>query len=256
MCPARFRLDERLDRYLALMKGHLVATENKRKGQLLPGHKRLGKRFIPPLMQMNIAEHISYIDDILPELIWTGLLNERIGYVESAGVLERISLTVEDIRRPDQHGNFAIMSTFKTLNDEQNSSLVRRLEEEDVGNVLRNSVAPLTLLYEGFPLSFLGPPDQIYSTDELVSTIKKCVDRVVDKYETPGIMLNGALMFSLLVTKRLSICDEIDIPDFNSVVTAPESDEAKHAAAFLRANALAEFGMRKIDSTWSLLQNS
>ena len=217
----------------------------------MPGHKRLGKRFIPPLMQMNITEHISYIDDMLPELIWTGLLNERIGYVESAGVLERIFFTVEDIRRPDQHGNFAIMSTFKTLNDEQKSSLVRRLEEEDVGNVLRNSVAPLMLLYEGCPLSFLGPPDQLYSTEELVLTITKCVDRVVDKYDTPGIVLNCALLLSLLVTKRISISSEIDLPDLNSVINAPKSDEAKEAAAFIRANALAEFGMRNIEPTWA-----
>ena len=225
--------------------------QNTGQSQFLAGHKRVGKRFIPPLMQVPLAAHVSYIDNMLPELIWIGLLNDRLGYIDSSSVLQEVFLSIEEIRHSDQHGNFAIMSTFKSLSHQQSNSLIERLEERAVINVLRNSIAPLTLLYEGCPLSFIGPPDKRHSTDELILPIKTCVDRVADKYDTPGVILNGALLLSLLVTRRVSFSKEIEIPDFNLVVTAPESDGAKHAAAFMRANALAEFGMREIEPAWA-----
>lgn len=41
------------------------------------------------------------------------------------------------------------------------------------------------------------------------------------------------------------------LPDFNSVIDAPESDEAKRAAGFMRANAIGEFGMLEISDAWA-----
>ena len=99
--------------------------------------------------------------------------------------------------------------------------------------------------------SLLGQPHRSHEREELVSVLKSCVGQIIDKYDTPGIVLNGAVLLSLLVTKRIFISEEIDMPDLNSIIDAPNSDEAKHAASFVRANALTEFGMREIEPTWA-----
>ena len=49
---------------------------------MLEDHRREGKRFIPPLMDLSGRDtmlFISYNDSILPELIWIEFLNEKFG---------------------------------------------------------------------------------------------------------------------------------------------------------------------------------
>jgi len=222
-----------------------------RKKKLLDGHKRVGKKFIPPMMQLPMSTSISYVNDMLPELVWIGLLNDKVGYVPAARAIEKVFLAVEDIKDNEQHGNFALISSFNVLSDEQKISLNEKLAQEGVLELLQDSVAPLLLLYDNCPISFLGPPSTVYTNDQLVAAIKDGVGRVIDKYDTPGIVLNGAILISRLVTKKIHFSSEMDLPDFNSVIDSPDSDKAKHAAGFMRASALSEFGMLEVDTTWA-----
>ena len=238
-----------------LLHGHLLESnmsKNKRnKKKFLDGHIRVGKRFVPPLMQLNMNTSISYVNDMLPELIWIGLLNDKVGYVRAARVLEKIFSFAEDIKDPKQNGNFALISTFNLLNDEQKNSLREKLNNEGNLELLQNCIAPLTLLYENCPLSFLGPPTYVFTDGKLVFAIKECVGRAIDKYDTPGIVLHGAMLLSRLVTKKIKFSAEMDLPDFNAVIDEPDSEEAKKAAGFMRANALTEFGMLNIKPSWA-----
>ena len=237
------------------LHGHLLESNmNKKKRnrkKFLDGHKRVGKRFVPPLMQLNMNTSISYVNNMLPELIWIGLLNDKVGYVRAARVLEKIFLFAEDIKDPKQNGNFALISTFDLLNDEQKNSLREKLKNEGNLELLQNYIAPLTLLYENCPLSFLGPPTYVFTHEKLVFAIKECVGRAIDKYDTPGIVLHGAMLLSRLVTKKIKFSTELDLPDFNAVIEMPDSEEAKLAAASMRSIALAEFSMLNIEPSWA-----
>lgn len=222
-----------------------------KKKPILEGHKRVGKRFIPPMMQLPMSTSISYVNDMLPELIWVGLINEREGYVGGARIIEKVFLAVDDIKEEGQGGNYALMSAFNTLRPDQKNSVNERLRSEGVLETIQNSIAPLVLLYDRCPLNFFGPPTTIYDEIHLVSTIKECVGRIIDRYETPAVVLYGAMLIARLVTKTISLPAGIDLPDFNAVVDSPDSEEAKQAAGFMRANGLAEFGMLNISNEWA-----
>jgi hypothetical protein len=188
---------------------------------------------------------------MLPELIWIGLLNERAGYVRGARIIERVFLAVNNLKRKGQEGNFALMSCFNSLTSEQKIELVAMLRSDDVLGVIQNSIAPLVLLYNECPLLFLGPPPNTYTENDLISTIKRCVGKTIDRYETPAIVLYGAMLLYRLVSKTIRFSQELDLPDFNAVINSPDSEEARRAAGFMRANALAEFGMLKLDNSWA-----
>lgn len=222
-----------------------------KKHRVLEGHKRVGKRFIPPMKQIPMSTSTSYVDDMLPELIWIGLINERVGYAPGARILEKVFLAVSELKEEGQHGNFALISNYTCLSIEQKEKLIDSLKGQEVLEEIQNAVAPLILLYDDCPLKFIGPTDNIISNEELVSRIKECVGKVINKYETPGIVLNGSMLLSRLVTGTIKFPADMDLPDFNTVITDPESEEAKHAAGFMRANALGEFGMQEIDPTWA-----
>ncbi len=223
----------------------------KKKKQLLKGHKRIGKRFIPPMKQIPSMNQVSYIDNILPELIWIGLINEKVGYIRGTRILEKIFSTIDEFKEPEQHSSFALISSFNSLSLYQKECLAEVLDQDGFLEIVRNSIAPLNLLYENCPLLFLGPPTEQYSSEELIATMKNCVGKVIDKYETPGIVLNGSILLSRLVTRKIKFPADMDLPDFNAVINSPDSDDAKRAAAFMRSNALMEFGMHKVDTSWA-----
>lgn len=97
----------------------------------------------------------------------------------------------------------------------------------------------------------MGPPTNTYSHEDLTSIIKLCVGKVIDQYDTPGILLYGAMLLARLVTKTIKFPADMDLPDFNAVINSPGSEEAKRAAGFMRANGLGEFGMMKVGNAWA-----
>jgi hypothetical protein len=219
--------------------------------KILAGHKRVGKRFVPPIMQLPMTVGTSYVNDMLPELIWIGLINERVGYVRGARIIEKVFLAVDARKEKGQEGNYALMSSFNKLTTDQKTAIAQALREEGVLDIIQNSIAPLVLLYDDCPLNFLGPPTNTSSQEDLISIIKLCVGKTIDRYDTPGIVLYGAMLLARLVTRKIKFSADMDLPDFNSVIDSPGSEEAKRAAGFMRANALAEFGMMKAGNAWA-----
>src|SRR4051794_28164966 len=63
-----------------------VADRNKRRGKtgprgrrskVLEGHQQRGKRFIPPLMQLDNWKFLSWHNDMLPDFLWIALMMGR-----------------------------------------------------------------------------------------------------------------------------------------------------------------------------------
>ena len=226
-------------------------TKENSKTTILRDHKRKGKKFIPPLMQFPTNIRTGYINNMLPELVWLGLLNEQYGYVSAARIMEKIFVNAKSVTDSTQHGNFALISTYKTLKENQKRLLAQKLQEDKVSVSLRNSIGSLTLLFDNCPLSFIGPPVHHYSETNLISNLSNCIGRVINKYETPGIVLNGSILLFRMATRTLRISSEVKAHNLNAVIDAPKSDEGKRAAAFIRAYTLGEFGMLNVDSSWA-----
>jgi hypothetical protein len=222
-----------------------------KKKELLSGHKRVGKKFIPPLMQLPGMRSMSYVDDILPELIWLGLINDTLGFVAGARFFEQIVKAAIEATE-GKHGNhYALLSLYRSFDSDQKERFVKALTQASILNPLREYVAPLVLLYDECPIRFLGPPETVKSKEQLLRNVKTCIELHVDKYETPGIVLNGMILISRFLTKSIHFSSNIELPDLNAVINRPGSEDAKRAAGFIRSNVLADFGMMNIDKTWA-----
>lgn len=222
-----------------------------RKKGVLDGHKKVGKRFIPPMLQIPHLQQTSFVDDILPELVWIGLLNDQLGYVRGARVIEQMFRSVEDVRTENQHGNFALMSTYRVLNASQKTELTNRLDHTGHARIIRVAIAPLVILYDDCPLNFFGPPTSVITEDELVARIRHCIGHTIDRYETPAVVLYGAMLIYRLVSRTIFFPRDMELPKFNAVIDAPESEEAKRAAGFMRASVMSEFGSLNLPKAWA-----
>ena len=222
-----------------------------RKTQVLKDHKRRGKLFIPPLKQLENFRSYSYLNDMLPELIWLGLINDKLGFVAGAEFARKLAVSFSSIVPAESHRNFAFASAFKSLSENDHQRIIATLSDCGILAITQSLLSPLTCLYDNFPLSFIGRPDNPASGPDLLGTIRESIKRHSDKFDTPGIILNGSVFQFRLATNKIKISSKIDLPDLESVVDAPGTEEAKRAASFLRAHAIGEFGMAEIDPAWA-----
>lgn len=222
-----------------------------KKRRNLEGYKRQGNRFIPPMKQLPQVREQSYINDMLPELIWLGLIHDRAGYQFGARVLKSVVEVTKGLPARTMRFNFALQIAYAALSDDVKSSIIRHWHQEDLLEVIRDAIAPLVLLYDGCSLAFVGPPSQVLSEQLLINRMRRCVANHLDKTETPSIVLHGALMLTRLMAGTIKFAKHIDLPNLNAVIDDPESEEARKAASFMRANAGAEWAALEVPNQWS-----
>jgi hypothetical protein len=211
-----------------------------KKKTVLGDHKKVGSKFIPPMMQFPNWNEISYINQILPEIIWMGLINDKYGYRSGINLSSKIATKAFELKETDKHINFTIASNFNLLSDKKKSELVHALTESYDISKYRDALLPLIALYQGFPLSFIGMSEKIWKKEELVAIMKKCVERHFNKYETPASIIQANVTYVRGSTGGLHFASHIDMPDLNSLLDDPESEKAKRAESFVRIGAMQE----------------
>ncbi|WP_306591344.1 hypothetical protein [Geothrix sp. 21YS21S-4] len=224
-----------------------------KKKQFLAGHQRIGKRLVPPMMRIKNLKSISYIDHLLPELIWIGLLNQKYGYLITSRILESLFLTIDKITNSQASGNFALISSYNRLSLPQKNQIHTECKYKGILESLQNGIAPLVLLYDGCPLSFFGPPTEMISPTILTDILEKCLRETIDKYEIPGTALNFSMLLYKLTIGKIHFPSDMELPDFNCIFNDLHSEEGKYAAGIARSHALADFGHGEVDPSWANL---
>ena len=102
----------------------------KKDKKVLEDHKKVGSKFIPPLLQLKPGfSEISYINQVLPELIWMGLLNDSFGYKKGIELASKISKFAVELIGEENYLNFSLASNYNLLSQDLKVSLIKILEE-------------------------------------------------------------------------------------------------------------------------------
>jgi hypothetical protein len=231
---------------------------NKKNKKILGDHKKVGNKFIPPMAQFAFTD-ISTVNEILPEAIWMGLLNDSYGYREGVHLASELAQLAHTIYNSDKHINFALTSSYEYLSDDKKKVLVNELAKKGLLSKLQKSLYPLIKFYEGFPMSFLGDGGTTQDKDFQIQSLKNTVAKHFSRYETPGIIMLANVIYIRALTGGLHIAPGLHLPDFESLIKAPESDEAKKSASQVRSMVIMEAmpqegessGLKWAESFWN-----
>lgn len=221
-----------------------------KKEKILEDHKKVGSKLIPPMAQLGMTE-ISYVNQIFPEIVWMGLINQREGYRSGTKVVEFMAKRSNEIKTSEKYINFSLASSYGKLGEEQKTQIVADLKKENIYSIIQQSLAPLTCLYDNFPMAFLGPPIEHIGKDTLIEVLKACISKYINKYEQPGMVMQASVMYIRGITGGLFFAKGLEVPDLDKIINDFDSEEGQRAASSVRAFVLSEYiplGEEKSDS--------
>jgi len=117
---------------------------------------------------------------------------------------------------------------------------VNELKKQELLESIQIYLSPLIVLYDGFPMSFLGVIQSHMEKKILIHRVKDALRQYMDKYEKPGLVLQSTTIYIRGITGGLYLTKDIEAPDLNSIIDDPESEQAKRAGAFVRSSVLME----------------
>ena len=231
------------------------ASKPVRKREVLEDHKRIGKRFVPPfLYQLGPLSEISWVNEIMPEILWIGLLIEHFGYQRGVELGLHPSKAAVAAYASEKCEFFGCASSFDRLSAEQKDNIVRDLDRFGVLADLLVGLHPLLALYPSCPLRFLTERP-ILPEDGDLDLIRSTVDKLYARRDVFATRVQSTVIYFAFIADCLKVSSRTSLADFPEVERYPETEKSKQIAASVRAtlNLLCGEIAAPISPQWPLL---
>ena len=204
---------------------------------ILSDHQKIGTRFVPPLAQLNMKA-TRWVDGMMPELLWQGLLVGRYGVREGLGLaLSLAKAANESFPAESKRPFLATASGYGELTPQQGEETITRLVASEHLPLLQQGLSPFLDLYPKCPLAFLfnGQAPAVDADDGL-ERIKSAVIQLYDKRGKPATVVLANTIYIGALTGKIRYTTQTQIPNLEAVWDYPNTDESRQVASRLRAS--------------------
>lgn len=221
------------------------AGKRPRKHGILSDHKKVGKKLLPPFNYMlGGLREISYIDSIIPELIWIALLQDRCGRKEGVELARAFSKAAIESAVHEKKVFFGHVSAYAELSEEERESALTSLEQTGDLERLRQVLMPLISFYPECPLSFLFPGGvpALQNRDRALSEFKLLLNELYDRTSRTAVFALATFMYLGFLGDAVKVFENLTLAKFDEIEKYPSTDLSKQIASGIRSFALVFFG--------------
>jgi hypothetical protein len=209
------------------------------KSHVLSDHKKIGKRFVPPFIAAigNLSE-VSWVDQIIPQLIWIARLIDTFGFkkgVDHSLAIARIAKESADKEKTDW---FGWLSSFSNLSEQQKSFIIEKLTAEGILDEISSAFSSFVTFYPAFPLLFLTtitPKDLGNDTVAELEEIKQTLLNLYDRRSVFAMRVQATVIYLAFVNDFLKVAKGLALADFPEIENYPNTERSKEVAASIRA---------------------
>jgi hypothetical protein len=179
---------------------------------------------------------VKWIDDLLPEMLWLGMLNNDHGHRRGTQVAAELAQAVDRTIASEQRKAFAMTSAYSSIPSEQWPEVIRSISANALGE-LQHTLRPLVALYPRCPLKGLWrgePPPQ----DDDVTIIRRHVATLVNRGCRPAMLAQANAIYIAVITKKLVIDQGSFLSRIEAITSYPDTDESRMVGAAVRAATL------------------
>lgn len=212
----------------------MAKPKNPRPG-VLRDHKQIGKRFIPPFVaQLGPMNEVSWRTDIIPDVLWLALLNERHGLIEGAELCRQLAVSAKGVVKTDQLSWFGAASTFSLLDNTQQAAVVAELRSCGALDKVRDALLAFPMFYPACPLNFLYEQPQPASPDVL-HRFKTTLNSLFDRGGREATFAQANGIYIAFTTDMLKVAPGLALANFPAIEAFPHTEESKTIASGVRA---------------------
>ena len=237
-------------------------TKQATKNQVLSDHRKVGKKFVPPMLQISNVESVSFASQAIPEFLWLATLNRSYGWQQGAELslslafkaCESTGINLEEFRKQDGESPkelFATSSAYITLAQEQKLDIVKRLKASFEWELFVEALSPIVSLYPQFPLGFIFEEAVILSNEKDVENLKSIISPLYEKNSKEAVSMYANAIYITFATNKLKAVRGTGFENFPEIQNYPDTEESKMIAASVRASILSILGMSKTPPDWA-----
>jgi hypothetical protein len=226
----------------------------KQETEILFDHKKVGKRLIPPMLQLSGPFHdVKWKNNCIPNLIWIGLLIDKFGLQKGTELSLSIAKITSTLTKNNVELNFALLGSYSAISPRVKNQLRLILSENGELDLVTSAFSDLNHFYPNFPLRFLLKNCQPNQTFKLDRT-KFIIESLYYRGEKFAMYVQTCVVYIQLVLGRIQISSSInsDNWDIEEIKNYPETEKSRRVASHIRAdiNCLCSIDIEKMDDSW------
>ena len=214
------------------------------KNSVLSDHKRIRKKFIPPFLQSGDFEEVSWIDYVLPELLWLGIINESNDLKVGADLALSLASEADKVNKTPKKIWFAPASSYSIFTINQKKKIIKGLRLSGKIDRLKRAFLPLGKFYPECPLNFIFEDQlpNVKNTQEMLEKFKRVLSKFFDKRGTPATFIQANAIYVAFCTDMLVVDRKTVLANFPAIDKFPFTEESQRIASAIRASINVFFG--------------
>jgi hypothetical protein len=226
---------------------------DKAKRQVLSDYKRVGAKFVPPMLhRVGAFDYISWANQTLPELVWWDVLMDRVSHRFAARVVEVIGNYFKSKNRHECW--WAFTSDYTHVDGNDVDGLKDHMQRAGVLAAFADGIFGFLCLYPECPISRLSdrPPADV--DIKYLCHFESRMRELEDKRSRSSVLIQAQAVYMGFVVGKLHVQRGLALADFPEVQHYPDSERSKQVGASICAavNMLAGSKLPKYsDDTWT-----
>lgn len=157
------------------------------------GYKKSGKVYTPPILQLGQLNAVHWVNELLPELFWIGLLQQKYGFGNGSNISSKvvgIALQLSD----DKNIWFGPISIFSKFSDVEKELLKKEFSRNHILTELQSTFSHINYYYPNFPLSFLFNDNESTFDKGKLDSFKIFINSIYDRTSIPANLIQGVAL--------------------------------------------------------------
>lgn len=223
------------------------ATNRKR---VLVDHAQKGKILIPPFVhRLGGLHEVSWVQTLVPELAWIGVLHDRFGDKRAVELITAISRAARNADSANGASSetkgqaFVSASDFRRLTPDAWAEIRAALTAEKKLDSIQEALLPLGANYPSFPLAELWEFDVRSALKADLRPLKENLIQLFTRTERRAMMVQATAIWLWFDSGKLKVFEGLTLAQFPEVEHYPETELSRRVGSSIRASLNSFFGM-------------
>lgn len=217
-----------------------MSQSEKNQSRILQDHVKKGKVLVPPFVAvLGPWNDVSWHYEILPEVIWIGLLHKMYGEQEGTNLaLDLAQSLVTEGTRASVGFDSEIANVEPLIKERAKGKLI----EKGVLYDIARATSPLTRYAPTTGLQFIAENSECLCKESDREAVKNVVQELLKKESRFTVMVQATIVYIAFVLDRLKTIEGLALARFPEIDGYPETEISMRIASSIRCSLMMLFG--------------